>query len=173
MPIGHMLIVGGASINILPLSLLNKLIHIEADLKRTNLSLNGFAGDPSEAKGIICMELTVGSKTVPMTFFLVDVKGRDNVLLRLEWIHANKCVLSTLHQCVIQWIGDEMEVVQANEEVCVAVAESQIDILGRKMECLSGKDLMGYYYISIGKDGLVPISLKPAIGATWLAHNLS
>jgi hypothetical protein len=63
-------------------------------------------------------------------------------------------------------------VVQANEEVCVVVVESQVDIVGGKMECLSSKDLMGYDYISIGKDGFVPISVKPMIGATWLAHNL-
>jgi hypothetical protein len=63
-------------------------------------------------------------------------------------------------------------VVQADEEVCVVVVESQVDIIGGKMECLSSKDLMGYDYISIGKDGFVPISVKPMIGATWLAHNL-
>jgi hypothetical protein len=60
--IGHMLIDGGASINILPLLLFKKLGHVEGDLKRTNLSLSGFAGDPTEAKGIICKEVTVGSK---------------------------------------------------------------------------------------------------------------
>jgi hypothetical protein len=65
-----------------------------------------------------------------------------------------------------------VEVVQADEEVCVAVAESQVDILGRKMECLSGKNLTWYDYISIGKDGFVPISVKPVIVATWLAHDL-
>jgi hypothetical protein len=52
------------------------------------------------------------------------------------------------------------------------VAKSQVNILGGKMECLSGKDLMGYDYISVGKDGFVSMSVKPAIGATWLAHDL-
>jgi hypothetical protein len=51
--IGHMLVDGGASINILPLSPFKKLGHIEDDLKRTNLSLSDFAGDSAEAKGII------------------------------------------------------------------------------------------------------------------------
>jgi hypothetical protein len=64
-----------------------------------------------------------------------------------------------------------VEVVQADEEVCVAVAEYQV-VLGRKMECLSGKDMTGYDYISVGKDGFVPISVKPAIGATRLTHDL-
>jgi hypothetical protein len=47
MLIQHMLVDGGASINILPLSLFKKLGHTEGDLKRTNLSLSGFVGDPT------------------------------------------------------------------------------------------------------------------------------
>jgi hypothetical protein len=70
-----MLVDGVASINILLVSLFKKLSHVEGDLKRTNLSLSGFSGDPMEAKGIIYKEVTVGSKTVPTTIFVVDVKG--------------------------------------------------------------------------------------------------
>jgi hypothetical protein len=65
-----------------------------------------------------------------------------------------------------------VEVVQADKVVCVAMAESQVNIMGEKMECLSGKDLMGYDYISVGMHGFIPISVKPAIGATQLAHDL-
>jgi hypothetical protein len=104
--IGHMLMDGGASINILPLSQFKRLGHIEGDLKCTNLSLSGFAGDTTEAKGIICKELMIRSKTVPTAFFKVDVKGCYNMLLGRNWILANECVPSTLHQCVIQWVGD-------------------------------------------------------------------
>jgi hypothetical protein len=32
--------------------------------------------------------------------------------------------------------------------------------------------LMGYDYVSIGKDGFVLISVKPTIGVTRLAHDL-
>jgi hypothetical protein len=79
MLIGQMLIDGGASVNILPLSLFKKLGHVKGDLKRTNLSLSGFAGDLMEAKGIICKEVMVGSKTVPTAFFVVDMKGCYNI----------------------------------------------------------------------------------------------
>jgi hypothetical protein len=171
--VGRMLMDGGASINILSLSMFKKLIYIEGDLKCTNLSLNGFAGDPTKGKGIICKELTVGSKTVPMTFFVVDVKGRYNELLEQDWIHTNEFVPSTLHQCVIQWIGNEVEVVQADEDVCITMTESQVDIQGGKMKCLTSRDLMGYDYVSVDKDGFVPISVKPAIDATRLAHDLA
>jgi hypothetical protein len=128
MLVGHMVVDGRASVNILPLSLFKKLDHVEGELKWTNLSLSGFAGDPIEVKGIICKEVMVGSKTVPTTFFVVDVKGRYNMLLDRDWLHANGCVPSTLHECVIQWICNEVEVVQANEDVCITVAECQVDI---------------------------------------------
>jgi hypothetical protein len=171
-PIGHMLNDEGASINILSLSLFKKLNHVEGDLKCTNLSLSGFAGNLTEAKGIVCKEVTVGSKIVCTAFFVVNVKGCYNVLLGWDWIHANECGPSTPHQCIIQWIGDEVEVVQADEEVCINVAESPVDILGGKMECLSGKDLTGYDYISVSKDGFVPISVKLVIAVTRMAHDL-
>jgi hypothetical protein len=171
-PVGHMLVDGGASINFLPLSLFNKLDHVEGELKHTNLSLSGFAGDSTEAKGIICKELTVGYKTVHTAFFMVDVKGCYNVLLRRDWIHANECVPSTLHQCVIQWIGGKVEVIQGNGDMCIAMTKSQVDIQGGEMKCLTSRDLMGYDYVSIDKDRFVPIIVKPAIGSTWLTHDL-
>jgi hypothetical protein len=85
---------------------------------------------------------------------------------------VNECVTSTLHQCMIQWVGDEVEVVQANEDVCIAMTESQVDIQGGKMKCLISRDLSGYDYVSVDKDEFVPISVMSAIGATRLAHDL-
>jgi hypothetical protein len=72
----------------------------------------------------------------------------------------------------MQWIGDEMEVIQANEDVCIAMIESQVNIQGREMKCLTSTDMTGYNYISVDKDGFVAISVKLASGATWLAHDL-
>jgi hypothetical protein len=81
-------------------------------------------------------------------------------------------VPSTLHQCVIQWVSDEVEVVQDDKDVCIAMTESQVNIQGGKMKCLTGRDLSGYEYVSVGKDGFVLISVKPTIGVTRLAHDL-
>jgi hypothetical protein len=65
-----------------------------------------------------------------------------------------------------------VEVVQSDEDVCITVTESQVNIQGGKMKCLTYRDLMGYDYISIDKEGFAPISVKLAIGATCLAHDL-
>jgi hypothetical protein len=58
-PIGCMMVDGWASMNIMPLSILEKLGHEEGDLKQTKLSLSEFAGEPTQARGIVSKELTV------------------------------------------------------------------------------------------------------------------
>jgi hypothetical protein len=142
------------------------------DLKKTNMSLSGFSGEPAEAKGIVSKELTVGSKTIPTAFFMVDVKGWYNVLLGQDWIHANGCVPSTVHQCVVQWIGDQVEVVDADEAACVAMAETQVDVLDGSVGCLTRWDLTDYDYVSVSKDGFIPISVKPMASLTQLTNNV-
>jgi hypothetical protein len=62
-PVSKMMVDGGASVNIMPVMLFEKLGHTEEDLKHTNMSFSGFAGEPAEARGIISKELIVGSKT--------------------------------------------------------------------------------------------------------------
>jgi hypothetical protein len=69
---------------------------------KTNLTLNGMGGNPMEARGIISMELTIGSMLLAITFFVVKVQGNYSVILGHDWIHINHCVPSTLHQSLIQ-----------------------------------------------------------------------
>jgi hypothetical protein len=80
-------------------------------------------------------------------------------------------VPSTLHQCVVQWVSDQVEVIGANEEACIAAMESQVDVQGGLMKCLTGRDLAEYDYVSIGKDGFVLISVKPTRSMTQLNNN--
>jgi hypothetical protein len=79
--VGSMMVAGGASVNIMLVNVFEKLGHGQNELKRTNLSLSGFVGEMSQARGIISKELTVGSKTTPTAFFVVDIRGRYNLLL--------------------------------------------------------------------------------------------
>jgi hypothetical protein len=96
-PLNRMLVDGGTCMNILQYSVFEKLGHQMDELLMTNMTLNRFSGEASDAKGIICKELMIGSKTVPIAFFVVDVEGKYNVLLGRDWIRANGCVPSTLH----------------------------------------------------------------------------
>ena len=69
------------------------------------------------------VKLTIESKTLLTTFFVIDGKGSYSLLLGHDWIHANCCVPSTMHQCLIQWHGDDVELVHADESVSIATAD--------------------------------------------------
>jgi hypothetical protein len=129
--VSRMLVDGGVCVNIMPCSVFEKLGYKEEELMKTNMTLSGFSGEASDAKGIISKELTVGSKTIPMAFYVVNIKGRYNLLLGRDWIHANRCVPSMLHQCIIQWVGDEVEMVEADSSDCVAMTETTGDFQGK------------------------------------------
>ena len=98
-PMNRMLVDTGIAVNLMPYSVLRRLGRSAADLIKTNVMLNDFNGQPSEAKGVLNVELTVGRKTVPTSFFIVNSKSTYTVLLGRDWIHANCCVPSTMHQC--------------------------------------------------------------------------
>jgi hypothetical protein len=57
---------------------------------------------------VISLELTVGSKILPIAFFVADVQGRYTacVLLGRKWIRANQCDNSAgiaLTESVVNW----------------------------------------------------------------------
>jgi hypothetical protein len=73
-PISRMLVDGGAAINLIPYSVFKKLEQEDDELIKTNLMLNGGGGGNSmEARGVISIGLTVGSKSLTTTFFVVEV----------------------------------------------------------------------------------------------------
>jgi hypothetical protein len=69
-------------------------------------------------------------------------------------------------------VGDKVEVVHADESAHVAVAESQLDMNGGSMRYLTGCDLTDYDFVSIGKDGFIPISVKAMTEVTQLVSNM-
>ena len=153
-----MLVDGGANGNIMPFSVFTKLGRKESELMKTNMGFRGFSRELSAAKGVISMDLTVGRKTLPTAFFVVDIRGRYNILLGRDWIHANCCVPSTLHQCLIQWVNnDDVEVIEANNSAYISLTEVPADWQHGEMGCLTGRDLSAYDYINIVRDGFVPI----------------
>ena len=80
-PMTKILIDGGAAINIMPYAIYRKLGKGDQDLTKTDMMLKDFEGNVSPVKGVICIELTIGSKTLPTTFFVVNGKGAYNLLL--------------------------------------------------------------------------------------------
>jgi hypothetical protein len=99
-PISRMLVDGGAIVNSMPYSLFKKLGGSDEELIKTNMTVSGVGGgEPMGAKGVISMELTIGSKTLSMTFFVANTQGNFSLILGRDWIHANKCVLLLCTKC--------------------------------------------------------------------------
>ena len=122
------------------------------------MMLKDFEGVGSPTLGALCVVLTIGSKTLPTTFFVINGKGSYSLLLGRNWIHANCCIPSTMHQCLIQWVDDNVEIVSADSSFSVASAEAHTVSYDR-MNCLSGqaweKDFfrMADYEVTLVKSG--------------------
>ena len=69
------------------------------------------------------VELTIRSETLLTTFFVIDGKGSSSLLLGRDQILANCCVPSTMHQCLIQQHGDDVELVRVDESVSITTAD--------------------------------------------------
>jgi hypothetical protein len=101
------------------------------------------------------VKLTIGSKTLLTTFFVIDGKGSYSLLLGRDWIHANCCVPSTMHQCLIQWHGDNVELVYGDDSMTIATTDPLFWEL-EDFEYFSGKLWEGGF-IRINNEGQQPI----------------
>jgi hypothetical protein len=136
-PMRKMLVDGGAAVNVMPITTYRKLGKTPEEMMRANLTLKDYSGRSQDVRGAAIMEITVGSKTIPTTFFIIDGKGAYTTLLGRDWIHANCCIPSTMHQCLIQWVGNKVEIVRADKSVTIATADFEFAGL-ESLPCLSG-----------------------------------
>jgi hypothetical protein len=98
----NMLVDNGAIVNMMPYALYKKLGGTNEELVKTNMMITGIGGGaPILARGIANMKLTIGSKTLATVFFVADVQGSYSLILGRDWIHANCCIPSSMHQFLI------------------------------------------------------------------------
>jgi hypothetical protein len=99
------------------------------------------------------VNLTVGSNTILTSFFIVSSKSTYTVLLRRDWIHANYCIPSMMHQYLIQWDGDEVEVVHADDTIEISLASMSVWD-AEDQEPISGISLEGCDRVEATKNGV-------------------
>jgi hypothetical protein len=138
-PLTKMFVNGGVAVNVMSYTTFRKLGMGPGDLAPTSIVLNDFAGNPSDTRGCVHVDLMIGSKTLLTTFFVTEGKGAYSLLLGRDRIHANCCIPSTMHQQLVQLVDDDIEVVQADDSVSMANMEPAFwEYQG--MDCFSGKD---------------------------------
>jgi hypothetical protein len=158
-----MLVDNRAIVNVMPYPLYKKLGGTNEKLVKTNMMITSVGGGaPILARGIANMELTIGSKTIATTFFVADVQGSYSLILGHDWIHANYCIPSIMHQFLIQWVDDTVEIMYSDSSAEVATTDAPMLGGHDAISCLSGRDLSNYEFISITRQGgFISVSLKP------------
>ena len=112
--VSKVLIDNGLVVNVMPLRMLRALRKNINDLIETEVVVYAFTGEVSKTLGILPIDIIICSKTALFAFFVKDSTSNYNILLGSEWIHANRCVSSSLHQFLLFWKGNEVKVVLAN-----------------------------------------------------------
>jgi hypothetical protein len=74
-PLTKMFVDGGATVNVMSYTTFRKLGMAPGDLTPTSIVLNDFAGNPSDTKGCVHVDLMIGSKTLLTTFFVIEGNG--------------------------------------------------------------------------------------------------
>jgi hypothetical protein len=62
----------------------------------------------------------------------------------------------------MQWIDDKIKVVHVDASDYIALAGVMADWQHGSAKCLSEKDLIGYDFLRVTKEGFVPMSVQPA-----------
>jgi hypothetical protein len=78
---------------------------------------------------------------------------------------TNKTV-PNLNSNLVKSITHHKQIKELTTWFLIAVAESQVDVQDGQMRCSTGRDLVEYDYVSVGKEGFITISMKPMISMT-------
>lgn len=85
-------------------------------------------GIVTSTKGVLLIELVVGTRKNTSIFFVVDSQSHFNALLRRDWIHSNLCVPSSLHQLLLFWNSDNVETMKVDKKPFV-IESNQLEVV--------------------------------------------
>ena len=104
-PVSKVLIDNISMVNVMPLKMLRALGRSINDMIETEVAVFAFIEEVSKTLGILPIDITIDSKIALFAFFVIDCTINYKILLRRDWIHANWCVPSSLHQFLLFWKG--------------------------------------------------------------------
>ncbi|KAL3534776.1 hypothetical protein ACH5RR_003237 [Cinchona calisaya] len=85
--------------------------EVTQDMIPTDIVMRSFMGEATNTRGILPVDVTVGSQVTLATLFVVKITSFTyNALLRKDWIHVASSIPSSLHQMLLLWNRDEADV---------------------------------------------------------------
>ncbi|CAL8992869.1 unnamed protein product [Prunus brigantina] len=115
-PISKVFVDCGATVNVLPCSLMKKLAKTREDLIPSDVVMSSFVGDKSKTVGVLPLEITVADQTRIAAFYVVESSMDYNILLGRDWIHQAGCIPSSLFQLLFFWDGQKVSIHPADEK---------------------------------------------------------
>ncbi|XVF56240.1 hypothetical protein PTKIN_Ptkin06aG0102900 [Pterospermum kingtungense] len=113
-----------SSLNVMPLSVLQKLPVDMKYMKDSNMNVRAFDGTKRAVEGLIEIPLQIGPCTYQIEFQVMDIKPSYNCLLGRPWIHMAGAVPSTLHQKVKFVMDNKLITVCGEEQMKASVSSS-------------------------------------------------
>ncbi|KAH0636032.1 hypothetical protein KY290_036427 [Solanum tuberosum] len=98
--VNRILVDGGSGINILPIRTMKELGISTTDLTDSRLMIQGFNQGGQRSIGTVKIDLTIGELQSSVWLHVIDTKTSYNILLGRPWVHENKVIPSTYHQCL-------------------------------------------------------------------------
>ncbi|XP_075479465.1 uncharacterized protein LOC142520354 [Primulina tabacum] len=110
-PVSRVLIDNGSAVNVLPIKMLKSLSKTEEDLIPTEVSVAALTRETTKTIGVFPADVYLSSLCA---FFVVNSSAKFQALLGRDWIHANQCIPSSMHQLLLFWKRDDVEVVETD-----------------------------------------------------------
>ncbi|XP_070047132.1 uncharacterized protein [Nicotiana tomentosiformis] len=121
----RVLVDGGSSLNICPLTTLKRLGKGLYEIRAGSINVKAFYGSQRAIIGEIKLSLQMGPTWFDVEFQVLDISATYNILMGQPWIHVAGVVASILHQAVkFEWNhqeviihGDESNPIYTNQTV--------------------------------------------------------
>ncbi|XP_070028860.1 uncharacterized protein [Nicotiana sylvestris] len=174
--VNRILVDGGSSVNILPIHTVKELGIPMNELSESCVMIQGFNQGEQRAIGAIRLGITFEYMQSSAWLHVIDAKTSYNVLLWSPWIHENKVVSSTYHQCLKYYEGEvEKKIITDDEPFTEAeshfvdakfylknhiVKELKVD---DGMKCKNDKPITKRAEVTIGKAKVVTEEVQPNV----------
>lgn len=66
-----------------------------------------------------------------------------------------------LHHMLIQWVGDNVEIVHVDASACIAMANAPVLCAYDSVKCLAGVEFSDYQFINVCEEGFTHVMLEP------------
>ncbi|MQL85696.1 hypothetical protein Taro_018222, partial [Colocasia esculenta] len=98
--LNRILVDPGASVNIMPLKTFKSLYLMPYLQRVNNVRIAGFNQNSENALGKVEVQLVMDDFTTKAVFYIINATTPYKALLGRPWLHENRVIPSTLHQCI-------------------------------------------------------------------------